>query len=190
MNFLPPTEMKRTQLLHELFIDAILGTGNQYLCSTLSSWFKNIHYFSKSKKKMTNLVKEKEHERKKKNWGRGGCKHVFILTKFGRWEKISDKKSLKNCIYLINKLIQNILCSWDSENRPNHLPKPNEKECNLYSQSHSTSFVFQRLSFFDTQITDILLFYSSSERPDTMYPTQILAIHNIPVSSNSSETWG
>ena len=44
MNFLPPTEMKRTQLLHELFIDAILGTGNQYLCSTLSSWFKNIHY--------------------------------------------------------------------------------------------------------------------------------------------------
>ena len=157
MNFLPPTELKRTQLLHELFIDAILGTGNQYLCSTLSSWFKNIHNFSKSKKKMINLVKGK---------------HVFILTKFGRWEKISDKKSLKNCIYFINKLIQNILCSWDSENRPNHLPKPNEKECNLYSQSHSTSFVFQRLSFFDTQITDILLFYSSSERPDTMYPTQ------------------
>ena len=84
MNFLPPTEMKRTQLLHELFIDAILGTGNQYLCSTLSSWFKNIHYFSKSKKKMINLVKEKEHERKKKIWRRGGCKHVFILTKFGR----------------------------------------------------------------------------------------------------------
>ena len=132
----------------------------------------------------------KKNMRGKKNWGSGGYKHVFILTKFGRWEKISDKKSLKNCIYLINKLIQNILCSWDSENRPNHLPKPNEKECNLYSQSHSTSFVFQRLSFFDTQITDILLFYSSSERPDTMYPTQILAILNIPVSSNSSETWG
>ena len=86
MNFLPPTEMKRTQLLHELFIDAILGTGNQYLCSTLSSWFKNIHYFSKSKKKMTNLVKEKEHERKKKIGG-GGLQTCFYSNKIWTMRK-------------------------------------------------------------------------------------------------------
>ena len=35
MNFLPPTELKRTQLLHELFIDAILGTGTS-ICVPLS----------------------------------------------------------------------------------------------------------------------------------------------------------
>ena len=87
MNFLPPTEMKRTQLLHELFIDAILGTGNQYLCSTLSSWFKNIHYFSKSKKKMTNLFKEKEHERKKKIGGGGGLQTCFYSNKIWTMRK-------------------------------------------------------------------------------------------------------
>ena len=75
MNFLPPTQMKRTQLLHELFIDAILGTGNQYLCSTFSSWFKNIHYFSKSKKKTINLVKEK----KKKKLGGGVVANMFLF---------------------------------------------------------------------------------------------------------------
>ena len=85
MNFLPPTEMKRTQLLHELFIDAILGTGNQYLCSTLSSWF-NIQYFSKSKKKMTNLVKEKEHERKKK-LGERGLQTCFYSNKIWTMRK-------------------------------------------------------------------------------------------------------
>ena len=87
MNFLPPTQMKRTQLLHELFIEAILGTGNQYLCSTLSSWFKNIHYFSKSKKKMINLVKEKEHERKKKKLGEGGLQTCFYSNKIWTMRK-------------------------------------------------------------------------------------------------------